>query len=150
MYGVHIHTLYLIYYYHIIFFLACPVCATTGITVVDTADNYCTNVFTEALAIEEDTAACALLKDAESTCCPVIETPCSVCAGGITVDASQPVDSLPQGTICGDLAASALLVEDTSAQCTVLKGAEETCCPPIVPCTCEFGMLLQTYLFPLS
>lgn len=116
----------------------CPFCATDGVTATDgnTGNVNCAELVSEALVIEQDTTACALIQDAEATCCPVITTPCAVCPdGGITVDGST---SLEGDQTCESLTLDALLVEDTSEECTQMKvDAAETCCPPEIvdPCT---------------
>ena len=111
----------------------CSVCASgitaDGTTVVGNGKT-CADVLVDAPLLEADTIACALMKDAELSCCPVpAVNPCDVCAGGITVDATTTIGL---GKTCGDLLADALNVESVSDKCVNLKSLEATCCP-VVP-----------------
>jgi len=93
----------------------------------------CESVVTDALAVETDSQECTDMLEEESTCCPpapeLADVPCSVCAGGLTVDES--VD-LGEERTCGGMITDALSVEDSSEECNAMKGREGTCCPPVV------------------
>jgi len=110
----------------------CSVCAS-GITAVGTTvvgnGKTCADVLVDAPLLEANTIACALMKDAELSCCPVpAVNPCDVCAGGITVEATT---NIGLGKTCGDLLADALNVESVSDKCVNLKSLEATCCPAV-------------------
>ena len=110
----------------------CSVCAS-GITAVGTTvvgnGKTCADVLIDAPLLEANTIACALMKDAELSCCPVpAVNPCDVCAGVITVEATT---NIGLGKTCGDLLADALNVESVSDKCVNLKSLEATCCPAV-------------------
>jgi hypothetical protein len=80
---------------------------------------------------------------AEEYCCPPpADTPCDVCANGITVDPSVPVGEGSSKT-CGDLAIDSKVVEDGSDVCDQMRLTELVCCPalPDAPCSvCPGGV----------
>jgi len=82
--------------------------------------------------------------DESTTTQPTITTPttytssCSACSNGLTVPATT---SLGFKT-CGDLLIDAQNVDESSEECTAMKGVEKICCPTICSVCIEGSVLL--------
>ena len=130
----------------------CPDGITADDTVLPTAVEgiTCVEFVAEAMTLDADSAACTLIKDAESTCCPPksptlspIADPCVVCGEGITVDESIAVGA---GKTCGDLLIDAPLLQATDPDCALMQDSELTCCPTAAenPCpVCVDGITVE-------
>eukprot|EP00571_Detonula_confervacea_P011554 CAMPEP_0172307066 /NCGR_PEP_ID=MMETSP1058-20130122/7992_1 /TAXON_ID=83371 /ORGANISM="Detonula confervacea, Strain CCMP 353" /LENGTH=683 /DNA_ID=CAMNT_0013019137 /DNA_START=118 /DNA_END=2169 /DNA_ORIENTATION=+ len=125
----------------------CSVCSegvTVDGSVVAPDGRDCDEVVADAKNLDESSETCLSLKLSEAICCPApMEDSCSVCSEGLTVDES--VD-LGRGNTCGGLMTDALTVEETSEECSQMKGAEITCCPAaaVDPCSvCSEGLTVD-------
>ena len=64
---------------------------------------------------------------------------CSVCSNGLTV----PTTTSLGFKTCGDLLVDALNVDESSEECTAMKGVEKICCPTLCSVCIEGSILLQ-------
>ena len=122
----------------------CTLCADTGVTGDDTetigeSGKTCSELVADALFSDADSEECSDTKDSiEAQCCPpATQNPCSVCAGGLTVDESTVIGNSDRFT-CGTLMEDKLTVEEDSDTCTQMQRTEDLCCPPQAENPCSF------------